>query len=70
MSDSAHGYVENIIPDFQNIRIVLVHKVRSIAATNEVIVNLTARPTRTLITHFPEVVLHVTREDMVVRHSH
>ena len=70
MSGPALGCTEDIVPDFQDIWIVLVHKVRSSAATNAVIVNLAARPTRTLITLSPEVVLHVTREDMVVRHSH
>ncbi|TFA98277.1 hypothetical protein CCMA1212_009972 [Trichoderma ghanense] len=61
---------ENEVPDLDNHGIVHVDETGSIASSNLVVVYLTARTAGTLVTHLPEVVLHVSRQDLVFGHAH
>jgi hypothetical protein len=45
----------------------LIDKMGSIASSDAVIMQLSARSARALITHLPEIVLHVALEDTVCR---
>ena len=58
---------EHVVPDFEHIRIAAVHKMRGVAATDAIEVNLTARSARTRLAHLPKVVLHVARNHMTFR---
>lgn len=57
---------EHEVPDLQHIGVILVDKMCSIPTTNPVIVDLTAGTTWACVTHLPEVILHVAREDFGV----
>lgn len=56
------------IPDFQHIRVVHVDEVCSISASNAVVVDLTAGPTGTSISHLPEIVFHTTWQNTLLCH--
>ncbi|KAI7360092.1 Alanine--tRNA [Hortaea werneckii] len=56
---------EDVVPDLEHIRVILVDEICSIAIADAVVVNFRARTTGTLVAHFPEVVLHVTGEDVI-----
>mmetsp|Transcript_118021 Transcript_118021/g.252066 ORF Transcript_118021/g.252066 Transcript_118021/m.252066 type:complete len:694 (-) Transcript_118021:302-2383(-) len=58
---------ENIVPDFEHIRVVHVDQSSRIAATDAVVVDLRARTARARFAHFPEVVLHVEGQDPRIR---
>ena len=57
---------EDKIPDFQDIRIVMIDQMSSISATDAIEMDLGTRSTRSRVAHFPEVVLHITGKDVVV----
>ena len=54
---------EDKIPDLQDVGVIHVDQVGSIAAPDPVIVDLSAGPTGALITHLPEVVLCAKRQN-------
>ena len=54
---------EHKIPDLQDVGVIHVHQVSSIAAPNPVIVDLGAGSTGALVAHFPEVVLCAERQN-------
>jgi hypothetical protein len=60
---------KHVIPNLQDIWVVLVDKVGGIASTDAVVVDLAAGTTRPLVAHLPKVVLHVSRENVVVGHA-
>ena len=57
---------ENVVPDLKHVWIIHVDEVGSVAATDSVVVDLRARSTWSSLTHFPEVVGHVTWQDMIL----
>lgn len=61
---------KNVVPDLQHVRIVLVDQMSSITPPpNTVVVDLTTGTAWALITHLPKVILHVPRENVVVRNT-
>lgn len=59
---------EHEVPDLQHVGVILVDKMCSIPTSDPVIVDLTAGTARACVTHLPEVILHVAREDFGVIH--
>ena len=57
---------EDKIPNFQDIRIVMIDQMSGITATDAIEMDLGTRPTRSRVAHFPEVVLHITGKDVIV----
>lgn len=62
MHGKLHGVIcsylnENQIPDLQNIGVIHVHQVGCISTPHPVVVDFSARPTRPLVAHLPEVIL-------------
>ena len=58
---------ENVVPHFHDQRVVHIHEVRGVPPTHLVVMNLTAGTAGALVSHLPEVVLHVARQDVVFR---
>lgn len=60
---------EDKIPDFQDVWIIHVDQMLGISATYTIVVNLRTRPTWTSLTHLPEVILHIERQDTICRYT-
>ena len=59
---------ENVIPDLKDIGVAGIDHLRRVAAAADaVVVNLRARSAGAGLTHFPEVVLHVARKNVILR---
>ena len=58
---------EHDVPNLDNHRVIHVDKVRTIAPTDAVIVELSARTARAGLSHLPEVVLHAALEHAILR---
>lgn len=57
---------ENIVPDFKHIWIVHIHQICTLPTTNAIVMNLGGWATWSGITHLPEIVFHVERQDPVI----
>lgn len=60
---------KNQVPNLDHVRIVHVDQMTGMPVANAVEMDLRAGPTGTHFAHFPEVVLHAERQDLVVRNS-
>lgn len=58
---------EHQVPDLQDIGVILIDQVRGIPVPNPVIVDLTARAAGARVSHFPEVILHIARQNPALR---
>mmetsp|Transcript_100547 Transcript_100547/g.259697 ORF Transcript_100547/g.259697 Transcript_100547/m.259697 type:complete len:349 (-) Transcript_100547:51-1097(-) len=58
---------EHVVPDLQHIRVIQVDEMGCIAATDTIVVDLSARAARASLAHLPEVVLHIEGQDPRVR---
>mmetsp|Transcript_31648 Transcript_31648/g.89902 ORF Transcript_31648/g.89902 Transcript_31648/m.89902 type:complete len:412 (+) Transcript_31648:2519-3754(+) len=58
---------EDDVPDLQHVGVVHVDQARGVAAADAVVVNLRARAAWALVTHLPEVVLAVKRQNAGLR---
>lgn len=54
---------EHQVPDLQDVWVILIDQVGSISVPNPVIVDLAARATGARVSHFPEVILHIARQN-------
>mmetsp|Transcript_46466 Transcript_46466/g.108226 ORF Transcript_46466/g.108226 Transcript_46466/m.108226 type:complete len:383 (+) Transcript_46466:1860-3008(+) len=57
---------EHVVPNFQHIWIIHVHKMGCITPANAVVVDLCTRATGPCVTHLPEVVLHIEWQNVTV----
>lgn len=60
---------EHQVPDLQDIGVILIDKVRGIPVPNTVVMNLATGATGACVSHFPKVVLHAARQNLVLSHS-
>mmetsp|Transcript_1474 Transcript_1474/g.4793 ORF Transcript_1474/g.4793 Transcript_1474/m.4793 type:complete len:801 (-) Transcript_1474:135-2537(-) len=58
---------EHNVPNLKHVGVVHVDQLRHTTAPDAVIVYLTARPTRTLVAHLPEIILGVKRQHAFLR---
>lgn len=54
---------EHQVPDLQDVGIILIDQVGSISVPDPVIVDFAARATGPCVSHFPEVILHIARQN-------
>lgn len=60
---------ENEVPDLDNHGIVHVDQAGGVASSDLVVVYLAARTARTLVTHLPKVILHVSGNNVIFGHA-
>lgn len=57
---------EDVVPDFEDVRVVLIDEVSGVSTSDSVEMDLATRPTRTNSTHLPEVVLDVSGKNVIL----
>ena len=60
---------EDVVPYLQHVRIILINEMSSVSPSYPVVVDFTARSAWSLVTHLPEIIFHVARENVVFRNT-